>query len=245
MRKGLTTLQKRLIFIFSGVLIFLLTFFLVFQRNMDEVTKLETENIKLSGQVHLLSELQTRVNQMKQTTEQFQQNIEKNIKAYPCKITQQRVISKLYEMMMDSGVELTSIKPGAEQTFFKDGKFLTLSEEDNTNTGQAQDTKISEVEKNPEKKVPFNQMVGKVTSYEIELNGTRKQIMKALDWISQNPEQMSLSTINLSFDASTGKLTGAVTVNFYCLNGNGVPYEEPDISSIILGNKDVFGTFKK
>lgn len=245
MRKGLTTFQKRMIFIISGVLIFLLTFFLVFQRNMDKVTKLKSENTKLSGQVQLLSELQILVNQMKETTEQFQKNIEKNIQAYPCKITQQWVISKLYEMMMDSGVELTSIKPGTEQTFFNEGKFLTLSEEDTANTGEAQDTKISEVEKNPEKKVPFNQMVGKVTFYEIELNGTRKQIMKAFDWISQNPEQMSLSAINLSFDASTGKLTGAVTMNFYCLNGNGVPYEEPDISSIILGNKDVFGTFKK
>ena len=51
--------------------------------------------------------------------------------------------------------------------------------------------------------------------------------------------------ISLSFDSSTGRLTGTLKVNFYSLNGNGVPYEEPDISGIVIGNKDVFGTFKK
>ena len=88
-------------------------------------------------------------------------------------------------------------------------------------------------------------MVGKVSCYEVELTGSRKQILKAFDWISGNKEPMSISAINLTFDNSTGKLTGTIAVNFFSLNGNGKPYEEPDISSIILGNKDVFGTFKK
>lgn len=245
MRRGLTTNQKRLIFILSGVLVFLLTFILLFQRNMEKVTKLKTENITLSGKVDLLSNLQIRVNEMKKTTEQKQQEIEKYTQEYPCKITQQKVISKLYYMMTDSGMDLTSIKPGAEQIFFKDGQFLELSQEESSNTTEAQNTEISEVEKNPEVKVPLNQMVGKVTSYEVGVSGTRKQILKAFDWISENPEQMSLSAVSLSFDTSTGKLTGTIMVNFYCLNGNGVPYEEPDISSIVLGNEDVFGTFKK
>lgn len=97
----------------------------------------------------------------------------------------------------------------------------------------------------PEKKVPVNQMVGKVFSYEVEISGSRKQILQAFDWITNHQERMSLSKITLSFDSSNGKLTGTINMNFYCLNGNGVPYEEPDISGIVLGNKDVFGTFKK
>lgn len=245
MRKGLTIKQKRLVFILAGVLIFLLTFFLVFKKNMDKVSKLETKNIELSGQVDLLSNLQIRVNEMKETTERRQQQIEKYASEYPCKMTQQKVISNLYHMWQDTHMELRSIKPGAERIFFKDGQFVALSEEDATAEEGAQDTEISEAEKNPETKVTFNQMVGKVISYELEVSGTRKQILKAFDWISENPEHMSLSEIALSFDASTGKLTGMLRMNFYSLNGNGAPYEEPDISGITIGNKDVFGTFKK
>lgn len=245
MKKGMTTKQKRLIFILSGVLIFLLTFFLVFKKNMDNVSKLKTKNVELSGQVDFLSNLQIRINEMKETTEEKQQQIEKYASEYPCKMTQQKVISNLYHMWQDTHMELRSIKPGTERIFFKDGQFVALSDEDTTGGEGAQDTEIGAVEKNPETKVAFNQMVGKVTSYELEVSGTRKQILKAFDWISENPEHMSLSAISLSFDSSTGKLTGSITVNFYSLNGNGVPYEEPDISGITIGNNDVFGTFKK
>lgn len=244
MRKGLTTTHKRLIFILSGVLVLLLTFFLIFQKNMDRVSELENSNTKLQGQINFLSNLQIKVNQMKETSDQKLKKIEKYSRELPCKMTQKKVISNLYHLYVSSGMDLRSIKPGSEQTFYKGGKVLTLSEEASTDT-EAQDTELSEVEKNPETKVPFNQMVGKVTSYSIEVQGTRKQILKALDWITDNPEHMSLSGISLSFDSSTGKLNGSLVVNFYCLNGNGVPYEEPDISGIILGNKDVFGTFKK
>lgn len=248
MKKGLTTTHKRVILILSGLLIFILSFFLIFQKNMDQVSVLERDNAKLQNQISFLNNLQVQVNEMKKTSDQKLQEIETYSQEFPCKMTQQKVISSLYRLWTDSGMELRAIKPGSEQTFFKDGKFITLEENDentDSNSTETQDTQQSEAEKNPEKKVSFDKMVGKITSYEVEVSGTRKQILKAFDWISENPEHMSLSGISLSFDTSTGKLTGTLKVNFYSLNGNGVPYEDPDISSIILGNKDVFGTFKK
>ncbi len=48
MRKGLTTKQKRLILILAGILILLLSFFLIFQKNMETVQKLQTKNVELS-----------------------------------------------------------------------------------------------------------------------------------------------------------------------------------------------------
>ena len=184
MRKGLTTKQKRLVLILSGVLLFLLSFFLIFQRNMEKVSKLETKNVELSGQIDLLSNLQIQINLMRETTEKRQREVEKYAQEFPCKMTQQKVISNLYQLSRDSGIELRTIKPGTEQTFFKDGQFLALSSEDNANAGEAQDTELTEVEKNPETKVSFHQMVGKVTSYEVDVSGTRKQVLTALDWIS-------------------------------------------------------------
>ncbi len=246
MRKGLTTKQKRLILILAGILILLLSFFLIFQKNMETVQRLQTKNVELSGQVDFLSNLQIRVNEMKKTTGKKQQEIENYAKEYPCKITQQHIISNLYDMQVASGLELRIVKPGTEQVFFQKGQLIALSSENvEENTEAQKDTKKSAAELEPEKKVPVNQMVGKVFSYEIEISGTRKQVLQAFDWITNHQERMSLSKISLSFDSSNGKLTGTINMNFYCLNGNGVPYEEPDISGIILGNKDVFGTFKK
>ena len=67
--------------------------------------------------------------------------------------------------------------------------------------------------------------------------------MDALDWISENKEHMSVGPLEFVFDPSTGKLTGTITVNYYSINGNGVAYVEPDISGIVIGQKDVFGSF--
>lgn len=246
MRKGLTIGQKRLILILAGFLIFIGTFLLVFQKNMNRVSTLDADTAEKSNQVDFLSNLQILVNEMKETTEQKQKEISSYTQEYPCKMTQPKALSNIYQMSVKSGIRLKSISPGTEQTFFKNGEFIELSQDEDTSTsGEAEDTELSEAEKNPEKKFPVNEMVGKVTDYEIELTGTRKQILKAFDWISENPEHMALSAISLSFDSSTGKLSGTIVVNFFCLNGNGKTYEEPDISGIIIGNEDVFGTFKK
>lgn len=245
MRKGLTTGQKRMILLLAGFLIFLGTFLLIYQKNMKRVSSLESDTSDKSSQVEFLSNLQIQVNEMKETTEQKQKEIASYTQEYPSRMTQQKVISNIYQMSVKSGIRLKSISPGTEQIFFKNGEFIEVSEEDTSTSGEAEDTELSEAEKNPEKKFPVNEMVGKVTNYEIELTGTKKQILKAFDWISENPEHMALSAISLSFDSSTGKLSGSIAVNFYCLNGNGKTYEEPDISGIIIGNEDVFGTFKK
>lgn len=241
----LTTGQKRLILILAGFLIFIGTFFLVFQKNMNRASSLDTDTAEKMNQVDFLSNLQTRVNEMKETTKQKQKEIASYTQEYPCKMTQPKALSNIYQMSVKSGIRLKSIRPGTEQTFFKDGEFIQVSQDEDADvTGEAADTELSEAEKNPEKLFPVNEMVGKVTDYEIELTGTRKQILKAFDWISGHPEHMALSAISLSFDSSTGKLSGTILVNFFCLNGNGQTYEEPDISGIIIGNEDVFGTFK-
>lgn len=228
-------------------MIFLGTFLIVFQKNMDKAKKLELDTDEKTSRVEYLSNLQIRVNEMKKTTEKSQKETLTHTQKYPCKMTQQKAISNIYNLSVASGVRLRAIRPTAEKTFFKDGKFIQLSSEEETASaeGDAENTELSEVEENPEQKVSVLKMVGKVTCYEVELMGSRKQILKAFDWVSTNSEPMSISAISLTFDNSTGKLTGTIALNFYSLNGNGKSYEEPDISSIILGNEDVFGTFKK
>ena len=65
-----------------------------------------------------------------------------------------------------------------------------------------------------------------------------------MDWISLNKEHMSTTNISLTYDTSTGKLSGTITVNYFAMNGNGVPYKDPDIQGIMIGSKNIFGTVK-
>ena len=235
MKNGLTTVQKRLILILGGLLILLGTVIFVFQRNMKQANRLKTDSGQKMNEVNYLSDLQIRVNEMNASQAKTQKEIQKKSQTYPCKMTQQKAISNI------------AIRPQADKTFFKDGKFIvtTGTGDDAEQSTESEETTLSDVEKNPEKKVSVMKMVGKASPYEIELTGTKKQILKAIDWVAKNEEPMSVVSINLTFDNSTGKLSGTILVHFFSLNGNGKAYVEPDISGIILGNEDVFGTFKK
>ena len=236
MKNGLTTVQKRLILILGGLLILLGTVIFVFQRNMKQANRLKTDSGQKMNEVNYLSDLQIRVNEMNASQAKTQKEIQKKSQTYPCKMTQQKAISNIYKMSVASGVRLRAIRPQADKTFFKDGKFIvtTGTGDDAEQSTESEETTLSDVEKNPEKKVSVMKMVGKASPYEIELTGTKKQILKAIDWVAKN-----------TFDNSTGKLSGTILVHFFSLNGNGKAYVEPDISGIILGNEDVFGTFKK
>lgn len=248
MSNRFTTNQSRAILICAGVLILLCTFFFVFQRNMDSVSEIEKEARQYKNQVNYLSNLQMQVNELQGTTAEHQKEMDAYMKEFPCKMTQQKAIENVEKMRTKSGVRILAVKPAKERKFLDAGTFITLDAE-NANvveqqaaTGSA--VAVSDVEKNPEKQVTVDNMIGKVTTYEVEMSGTMKQIMSALDWVAANKEHMSVTSLNYSFDSSTGKLTGTAAINYFAMNGNGKPYDEPNISGITFGSKNVFGTFK-
>lgn len=248
MTKGLTMNQIRAIFICAGLLVLAGTYFLVYQANMDEVMVLEQESTHYQNQVEFFSDLQLQVNQLRVSTEDHQEKINKFTNLFPSRMTQQKAISNIYYMAQSSGVRIIAVKPGSTQTFLKAGQFQSLTGDTSGIPADAQAqqgiTPTADAEKEPEEKFQLHEMVGKSTSYEIELSGTSKQVMRALDWVADNEERMAVDAVTMTFDASSGKLTGTVGILFYELNGNGKIYDDPDISDIIIGTDNVFGTFK-
>ena len=250
MSNRFTTNQSRAILICAGVLILLCTFFFVFQRNMDSVTEIEKEARKYKNQVNYLSNLQMQVNELQGTKAENQKEMDAYMKEFPCKMTQQKAIENIEKMRIKSGVRILAVKPARERKFLDAGTFITLSAEEAEAAAQQEAAAtgsavaVSDVEKHPEKQQSVDKMIGKVMTYEVEMSGTMKQIMSAFDWVAANKEHMSVTSLNLAFDSSTGKLTGPVSINYFAMNGNGKPYEEPNISGITFGSKNVFGTFK-
>ena len=238
--------QKRVILIVSGVLVLLCSFFFLFQKNMDTVTELENETRKYQNQINFLSTLQMQINEMKEKTPVYQDEIDKLVAAFPCKVPQQKAYYNIYQMMEKSGVQVTHITAGKPQPFFNSGEFITLSNDDNASeSGEASAVSGGAIEIDPESSVPINEMVGKASIYQIELTGTQKQILKAVDWVADNAEQMAVSNLSLAYDSSNGKLSGTATLLFFELNGNGKVYEEPDVSDIMIGTDSIFGAMKK
>lgn len=70
---------------------------------------------------------------------------------------------------------------------------------------------------------------------------TYDQFKELVTWITENPDIRSIDNISLSFDNSTGSLTGTMTINYYSMPGNGREYREPSTGVNRHGVDCIFG----
>ncbi len=236
---------KKVLLIIAGLLACVLTFFLVYQPNSEEVLTLENETSKLQSEVNRLTALQVQVEQLRPTAEQHESEMDMYFAEYPSRMTEQKAIYNIYRMMVDTGMDVTAVQPNRDMTFMQGGALVTEDAavaSDNTEgaTGAAAAAEIS-----PETKVPINEIIGKYATYQLQVEGKKSEIWDALDWISENSEHMSIGNIALSRSGESNRLVGTIDVNFYSMNGNGIAYVDPDISGIDIGSVEIFGTKQK
>ncbi len=236
---------KKALLIIAGLLVCVLTYFFVFQPNQDEITALEAESSKLQSEVNRLTGMQVMVEQMRPSAEQHEAEMDMYFAEYPSRMTEQKAIYNIYRMMVDTGLRVTTIQPSKDMTFMEHGQLVTLDTAVMSENTEAGEGATASAEISPETKVPINEIIGKYATYQLSIIGKKSEVYDALDWISENSEHMSVGPISLSFDSSTGKLSGTMAINYYSMNGNGISYVEPDISGIVLGSEDIFGLGEK
>ena len=56
---------------------------------------------------------------------------------------------------------------------------------------------------------------------------------------------MSINNLTVSYDESTGLLSGTTVVDMYCIPGQpGKEYVQPNFSSVLLGSDNIFGSIE-
>lgn len=242
--KGKVTLaQIRVILLLAAVLLIVLTYFLVFQKNMDKAADYDNMTRKEQERISYLTGLQSKADDLDIYTSLYTSDIDPFIQSFPVKLTQQKSIYLIYKMMVESGITVESVVPGNVTPFYYKGQVLDSASAQNQAQvnvdGQGEET-LSEITV-----VSMDQMIGSKATYTINMAGETKDIFKALDWIRDNKEKMSVGNVNVQFDSSTGQLKGSIAVTFYCMLGNGVPYKDPDTSIFTYGMDKIFGEFSK
>ncbi len=236
MKGKLTLAQIRVILILVAVMFIVLTYFFVYQTNMDKAADFDKRTADTDERIAYLESLQPKVTDLEVFTSLYVDDIGDFIQSFPVKITQQKSVYLIYRLMINTGIDIESITPGEQAPFYFKGEITEGTEA----SDKDQEEPLSEITV-----VDMDQMIGSTATYTINFSGTTKQVYKALDWITENKEKLSVGDVNLSFDRSSGKLTGSIGVNFYSMLGNGVPYKEVDISEFPLGVNNVFGDFSK
>lgn len=241
MKGKLTLAQMRVLLLLGAVILIVLTYFLVFQKNMDQASEYDAKTATENERILYLTDLQGKADDLDIYTSLYTGDIDKLIQSFPVKITQQKSVYLIFNLMIQTGIVIESVTPSEVVPFYYKGQVL--------GSGSAQ----SEAQVNSEDEEPLSEitpvemeeMIGSMATYTLNVAGKTKQIFKALDWIRDNDEKMSVGNVSLQFDSSTGQLKGTIALNFYCMLGNGVPYKDPDMSIFTYGMDSIFGEFSK
>lgn len=247
--KSLSPERKKILYLVGAILIIVLTYFFVYQKNMDRVLDYEMQNSKLTNRVQYLQSLQPQVTELEAATEVKTEKIEEYTQGFAPVLTQEKAIYHIYSMSISSNVRVTSVEVGNTVDFYKSAQVGKIENAETQATNEQNSQESGNETAQPEEtdtdtKLPLEQMTGSMMTYTVGIEGSYKSIMSAMDWVRKNDEHMSIGATNIAYDSSTGKLTGTMDVNFYAMKGNGKAYEEPPTSGFSFGEKNVFGTVK-
>lgn len=67
-------------------------------------------------------------------------------------------------------------------------------------------------------------------------------IKDMLDYIYEHKNRMSFESFMVSYDETTGLLSGSTNVNFYSIVGSDKEYKEQNIQGVQMGTDNIFGT---
>lgn len=232
---NLSSTAKKVIIIAAGALVLLLAIFLVFRPNLDKKATLENEIKDINNQIMYLQGLESICAELRENSDELLAETEDILHRFPASMPQEKVYYEIHKMIKETGVSVSSVSV-SEPTSIYTGTNYVVPEE-GAETPEEGETEFTEPS--------INDMVGNAVDCTFPLSGTEKQIMNTIEWFDDHEEFTSLSNVSLSFDSTTGQLSGSMTAQFYSLEGMGRVSDSLSIPGIGLGNPNIFGTFNK
>lgn len=242
--------EIKLLLIFFSLLFVAAAYFLVFQRYSAKAREIQAANVEAAAKVLQLEAMVARQAQVEEQTAECLQTVE-DIKAkYPSDVTTEKAIAFVQDMENATDTKVTDINflmnnligvvsaaqtpaPAADTGTAADGSDVSAADAAISGADTAADvnTAVSGA-------VPAGYYATVSMNYQASYQGLKDII----DYVTSQKDRMTVPAITVSYDETTGGLTGVLTVNMYYLTNTGREYEPPKVQGINRGVTDVFGT---
>lgn len=248
--------DKRILLMLLGIVVFVLGYFLVFQPQMAKAEEIEAQNAPLREKLNQLREIEENQDYYISETNKYNQRVTDYTNMFPADVKEEDAV--LLGKGMEDKLGMWIYKMDfAEQEFVSslDTSAINggLTADDSTLTEQANQPtqdQINEIEGTSDDTdtttVPDGIDYDSVALYRVrntmEFDGTYQELKDLVDYLAADDSRLTLDSVDITFSASTGDLGGTVVVNMYSMTGTGRTYTTPDISSVVLGNHNLFGT---
>lgn len=268
----MSTRDKKLLIILAGVAILALTYFLIFVPQSNKRDSLKNENMNLKSQYNQLSALAAKADDYTNKTKEMSDAMQQVYDNFPSYLQIENGIMDAVAIEKSTNTNITELTVGSPTaidvnnptgdaaTDSSTGSTTDSSTSDSSTTdssnadgSQTADSNSTQSQTNDSSAADSSTSSGSakstVTGYQLydvstvmafktEYHGLKAMLGEVID----SSQKKTISTLNVSFDDSTGKLTGEMLVDSYFLYGLDKPYEAPYIPTVPHGTNNLFGT---
>jgi len=249
--------DKRILLMLLGIVVFVLGYFLVFQPQMAKAEEIEAQNVPLREKLNQLVEIEENQDYYISETNKYNQHVTDYTNMFPSDVKEEDAV------LLGKGME-DKLGMWIFKMDFADQEFVASLDTSGLNNGsEGDDSTLSEQANQPTKDqineiegtdgteadtsaAPDSLDLNSVALYRVkntmEFNGTYQELKNLVDYLAADASRLTIDSVDIDFSASTGDLGGTVVVNMYSMTGTGRTYTTPDISSVVLGNHNLFGT---
>ena len=263
---SISTRDKKILLMFSGVAVFAAGYFFGYRPQMSKAEEIETASVPLETRLNELLEMAKNKEFYVEETSKYNQEVSDYVAQFPVDVKEEDGILLARDMEDTLDMEVSNIGISTRDfiasldgsTEEEIGELIdqTLSEKANEQTQEqideieGTDTKAEEALADATEAAVSD--AANLTDLTVlfrrldtlQFSGTYESLKDAVDYLASRSGRMTLDSVDASFDASTGNLMGTITVNMFSMTGTGSTYTEPDAGSVALGRKDLFGTIK-
>ena len=256
----MSTRDKKLLIILAGVAILALTYFLIFIPQSNKRDSLKSENMNLKSQYNLAAKADDYTKKTKDMSDAMQQ-VYDNFPSYlqiengimDAVAIEKSTNTNITELTVGSPTAIDVNNPTGEAGTDSSGSTTDSSNTDSSQSSQTADGNSSQSQTGDGSASDGSTSTGSakstVTGYQLydvstvmafktEYHGLKAMLGEVIG----SSQKKTISTLNVSFDDSTGKLTGEMLVDSYFLYGLDKPYEAPYIPAVPHGTNNLFGT---
>lgn len=238
----------------GGILIGVISYFLVMTPLQDDAKALRGENKTLSDQVAVLEKIKGFEETYNSEVARMNEEIDMIYKVFPSDVRQEDaiVLSVNQELAAPIVVNTVTISPldlvvfadeyqaeKVKHTYDYDEILGDLAPADEPVSSNAPSDEAIAMGEGAQGLLLNRQVT---IDYKAPYDG----IKAGLKNIAAQVNRMSVNNITLAFDETTGLIAGSAAIDMYCIYGQeGKPYVSQNLSAVLLGTDNPFGTSDK
>lgn len=236
---NVTERDKKLLFLLGAILILAVSYFFVFSPNQKKADEVKAENREFSAYVVELDEKIAHEEEKKSEILTFNNNRDAILEKFPSGMTHEKAIAILAELEDETDIFSSQVTLAVNNIFFNQTEAVQagtvqIETEDVASTSSVAVEGVSTEE--------YPALMGYKTTLTIAFTCTDAELTAALDFINGYSDKMSVETITVGYDETSGNLTGTMNLCMFSVDSSKNEYKAPENKDVKLGVANIFGS---